>query len=145
MSLYKHIVCCLDFSDRSQTAFLASARLARHENADLSLVHVASPHAPLLPGMTKKEGAKLDPGQKAARLRSYIEENYLSNLPEGQECRIELRQGHPSVEILAYLNECEADLVVVGAEGFSGAKLILLGSVAKEISRKAPCSCLLVR
>ena len=144
MEIFKHIVCCLDFSKRSDRAFDTAFKLAKRDRAKLTLLHVANPLTPLLPGEKPQKKLKLSNAEKAARLRNYITEHYLGNIPE-LESHLELRQGHPSVEIVTYLEACGADLVVVGAEGLKGVNLILLGSVAEEVSRKAPCSCLLVR
>jgi universal stress protein A len=144
MAIYNHIVCCLDFSKRADKAFATAKSLAMRDGARLTLLHVANPLTPLLPGEPPQKRLKLSDAEKAARLREYIAEHYLNDTPE-LKVVLELRQGHPSVEIVTFLQESGADLVVVGAEGFRGVNLILLGSVAEEVSRKAHCSCLLVR
>jgi nucleotide-binding universal stress UspA family protein len=55
------------------------------------------------------------------------------------------RQGDPSDAILDVAEEREADLVIVGNKGMTGAKRFLLGSVPNKVSHHAPCSVLIVR
>ena len=55
------------------------------------------------------------------------------------------RQGDPADAILDVAEEQEADLVVVGNKGMTGAKRFLLGSVPNKVSHHAPCSVLIIR
>lgn len=54
-------------------------------------------------------------------------------------------QGHPRIEITDYANRWGADLVVVGSHGRSAVTRLLLGSVARTVLRRAPCSVEIVR
>ncbi len=56
-----------------------------------------------------------------------------------------LRTGHAAGQLLAAIREFGPDLVVIGAKGRTAAKRFVLGSVAQEIIKYAPCSVLLVR
>jgi len=51
----------------------------------------------------------------------------------------------PADAILDVAEEQEADLVVVGNKGMTGAKRFLLGSVPNKVSHHAPCSVLIIR
>jgi nucleotide-binding universal stress UspA family protein len=55
------------------------------------------------------------------------------------------RQGDAADAILDVAEEQEADLIVVGNKGMTGAKRFLLGSVPNKVSHHAPCSVLIVR
>jgi nucleotide-binding universal stress UspA family protein len=55
------------------------------------------------------------------------------------------RQGDPADAILDVAEEVEADLIVVGNKGMTGAKRFLLGSVPNKVSHHAPCSVLIIR
>ena len=55
------------------------------------------------------------------------------------------RQGDPADAILDVAEEREADLIVVGNKGMTGAKRFLLGSVPNKVSHHAPCSVLIIR
>ncbi len=56
-----------------------------------------------------------------------------------------LEEGAPPERIVAAAEQLEASLVVVGTAGGGGLRRMLLGSVAEDVLRKAPCSVLLVR
>ena len=55
------------------------------------------------------------------------------------------RQGDAADAILDVAEEREADLIIVGNRGMTGAKRFLLGSVPNKISHHAPCSVLIIR
>ncbi len=56
-----------------------------------------------------------------------------------------VREGVPHKEILAYAEENDVDLVVMGTHGRSGLDRYLLGSVTEKVVRTADCPVLTVR
>ena len=63
----------------------------------------------------------------------------------GVEVRTIARQGEPADAILDVAEEENADLIVVGNKGMTGAKRFLLGSVPNKVSHHAPSSVLIIR
>ena len=63
----------------------------------------------------------------------------------GVEVSIYARQGDPADAILDVAEEKNADLIIVGNKGMTGAKRFLLGSVPNKVSHHAPCSVLIIR
>jgi nucleotide-binding universal stress UspA family protein len=55
------------------------------------------------------------------------------------------RQGDPADAILDVAEEQDADLIIVGNKGMTGAKRFLLGSVPNKVSHHAPCSVMIIR
>ena len=55
------------------------------------------------------------------------------------------RQGDPADAILDVAEEKNADLIVVGNKGMTGAKRFLLGSVPNKVSHHAPSSVMIIR
>jgi nucleotide-binding universal stress UspA family protein len=55
------------------------------------------------------------------------------------------REGDPADAILDVAEEENADLIVVGNKGMTGAKRFLLGSVPNKVSHHAPCSVMIIR
>ncbi len=55
------------------------------------------------------------------------------------------RQGDPADAILDVAEEQNADLIIVGNKGMSGAKRFLLGSVPNKVSHHAPSSVMIIR
>jgi nucleotide-binding universal stress UspA family protein len=63
----------------------------------------------------------------------------------GIAVEIHAREGDPADAILDIAEEQEADLIVVGNKGMTGAKRFLLGSVPNKVSHHAPCSVMIIR
>jgi nucleotide-binding universal stress UspA family protein/GNAT superfamily N-acetyltransferase len=64
---------------------------------------------------------------------------------EGLEPSAYVRRDQPAEALIAVAEEQDADLLVVGDKGVSGASRFLLGSVPHKVSHHAPCSVLIVR
>ena len=64
---------------------------------------------------------------------------------DGVEVKIYAREGDPADAILDVAEEENADLIVVGNKGMTGAKRFLLGSVPNKVSHHAPCSVMIIR
>ncbi|MCF8042322.1 MAG: universal stress protein [Desulfarculaceae bacterium] len=142
--MYKHIVCCLDFSSQAQEAFDTALSLAKDNSSRLTLLHVVHSGAPVVPGEKPRAARRLSKEELKERLGREMRERYQEHTG-GYPAEVRLRRGLPSIEILDELNESGADLVVLGAEGLSGVGLVLLGSTAERVSRRASCACLIVR
>jgi nucleotide-binding universal stress UspA family protein len=56
-----------------------------------------------------------------------------------------VRQGQPVHEIVAFAQESKTDLIVLSTHGRTGLKHVLVGSVAENVVRYAPCPVLVVR
>jgi nucleotide-binding universal stress UspA family protein len=56
-----------------------------------------------------------------------------------------LTKGDPADEILKTAERLKAKLIIIGAKGRTGSQAIPLGSIARKISRYAPCSVLVAR
>jgi nucleotide-binding universal stress UspA family protein len=64
---------------------------------------------------------------------------------EGIEVQTHPVEGEPAEAILSVAEETDADLIVVGNKGMTGARRFLLGSVPNNVSHHAPCSVIIVR
>jgi universal stress protein A len=56
-----------------------------------------------------------------------------------------LEEGDPATAILQVAQERQCELIVLGSHGRTGLGRLLMGSVAEQIVRKAPCPVLTVR
>ena len=56
-----------------------------------------------------------------------------------------LEAGDPATEVLRVAREVPCDLIVLGTHGRTGLTRLVLGSVAEEVLRKAPCPVLTVK
>ena len=67
--------------------------------------------------------------------------------PSDPKTRVQhlLVEGNPATAILRAARENKCDLIVMGTHGRTGLNRLLMGSVAEEVVRKAPCLVLTVK
>ena len=136
-----------DFSSCADGALSAALSLAEKHGASLHLLHAVVLHGddPYNPGRYFPDTEAL-----FSRLQQEAQER-IAELEAGWKDRpvqvtSEIRQGiHPSPVILEVAAELDAGLVVLGTHGRRGPSRWLLGSVAEEVVRRAPCPVLTVR
>ena len=129
----KKIVFPTDFSTSSDAALEHAAGLARDMGARLLIVHVEEP--PLAYGGGEMYYGVPEPD------RSAIEKMLGKIKPSTAEVPYEhhLLIGSPADEIVRFADEHGADLIVMGPDGRSGLRRMLMGSVAEAIVRRANC------
>jgi nucleotide-binding universal stress UspA family protein len=136
-----------DFSDCANAALTHAVALARQFNAELHLLHVAVLHQddPNRPGQAFPGFEELDRRMQeaaATRLKRLVEEHAARGLTVFEAQGRDLAA---APAILDYATEEEIDLIVLGTHGRRGLRRFLLGSVAEEVVRSAPCPVLTVR
>jgi nucleotide-binding universal stress UspA family protein len=62
-----------------------------------------------------------------------------------ERINIYLSTGNPAQRVVQLAEQVDADLVVCGTHGRTGMRRAMLGSVAEEIVRHAPCAVLVIR
>ncbi|QXD17167.1 universal stress protein [Rhodocaloribacter litoris] len=137
-----------DFSETSAQALAYALRLAHEYDAELHLLHVEvlyeeDPHNPThrLP----------DREAILARLRTLIDDHDAAeHLPDGAVEDLTIRHVHrrnvsAAPAIVEYAAEEGINLIVLGTHGRRGLRRLLLGSVAEEVVRTAPCPVFTVR
>jgi nucleotide-binding universal stress UspA family protein len=129
-----------DFSEPAGEAFGLACALARDHGARLLVLHVGpAPVLPYVPGMVPLDLTTwvLHARQKLARLH-----------PPGPGVELDGRLvlgTSVAAEIVRAAGAEGCDLIVMGTHGRSGLRRALLGSVAEEVLRKAPCPVLTIR
>ncbi len=129
-----------DFSPSARYAFRLASSLARDHGARLVVMHVAGPaHANLyggVPAFQQLEEHERDLEERLRRLKPLH-----FKLPV--EYRME--KGVPAEEILRVARETKCGLIVMGTHGRTGLSRMLMGSVAEQVLRQAPCPVLAVK
>jgi nucleotide-binding universal stress UspA family protein len=129
-----------DFSKNSEHAFQLACSLARDHGARLILLHVQET---LIPVATEAGPAPLD----LAEERKVLQERLNALRPE--DARIDVKHclvaGGSAEEIISLAQDEGCDLIVMGTHGRTGLCRLLMGSVAEEVLRKAPCPVLTVK
>lgn len=127
-----------DFSATSDAALHYATEMALTLGARLYLMHV--------PGKT---GEHFEANFPHGRFETATRERLTSFLTKDELERLRpeyaVRVGAPAEEIVRYADFCDADLIIMGTHGRSGIAHVLLGSVAEQVVRAAPCPVLLVR
>jgi nucleotide-binding universal stress UspA family protein len=145
--MFKSIVVGTDGSDTATQAVRQAVDLARAVGASLELVSAYEP----VPSQRLSEERREAPEdlQWAISPREDVDATLEAAAVVAREAGVTVntypRQGDPADAILDVAEEREADLVVVGNKGMTGAKRFLLGSVPNKVSHHAPCSVLIVR
>ena len=139
------IVVGLDFSLHGEDALWFAENVARsNPHATVHLVHVVAPPV----GVVGVLGAPVDASAPMEGLfdRARAElERISAGVPPWLEGRVvgHVRSGDSAREITTLARELGADLIIVGTHGRTGIGRVLLGSLAENISRHAPCSVLI--
>jgi nucleotide-binding universal stress UspA family protein len=129
-----------DFSPGSDAAFRYACDLALDYDAKLIVVYAQGPVIPM-----GADGIVISPDPD--ELRAVAEAQLSGIRPANPAVRIErlYRDGPAPGVILDVAAESKADLIVMGTHGRTGIGRLVLGSVAEEVLRKAPCPVLTVK
>jgi nucleotide-binding universal stress UspA family protein len=139
----KNVLFGTDFSDTSETALPYAAAICRHFGSTLHVAHIVSDTKLLLMtgGVDYVAMADLyENADSVALAKVHGVTSRLGELP----CRTYVRHGNPWKNLSSIVAENEIDLIVVGTHGRTGLGKLLLGSVAEDILRHAPCPVLTV-
>jgi nucleotide-binding universal stress UspA family protein len=124
----RRILVPVDWSEPSNCAFQLAASLAREHDAQLFVLYVV-PVATVMYGPPsesylehmREELGRIKPGDPKTQVQHLLVE------------------GDPATMILRSAKENNCDLIVMGTHGRTGLNRLLMGSVAEEVVRKAPC------
>lgn len=144
----KRFLVAIDFSDMSDEVLRTANVMAEAFDGSVVLAHVFDP-IPSIPPMVWSDPVGYD-----QTIASEIEAAIVQTLAEK---RAALLSGVADVELVAarhtstwrglveLAEQHDVDQVILGSHGRSGVPRMLLGSVAEQVVRHAPCSVLVVR
>jgi nucleotide-binding universal stress UspA family protein len=145
--VFKSIVVGTDGSETAKEAVRQAVELAGSVGAKVELVSAYEP----VPEQRLREERRQAPEdlQWAINPREDVDTTLEAAAEVANKAGVTVsvyaRQGDPADAILDVAEEQEADLIVVGNKGMTGAKRFLLGSVPNKVSHHAPCSVLIIR
>ena len=135
---FDHIVFPIDFSERSRALNAQVEWLATEFGSRVTLLHVfeipAAWYGACEASFTSLECLDTVRDAAARRLAEYT-----IHVPENRLERVFL-QGNAAAEILNWLHEHDADLLVMGTHGYGALKGLILGSVSARLLHSANCA-----
>lgn len=135
-----------DFSSASAAAFKAALEMAKTNDAELMLVHVLTPVAPIV-GEGYVSPKTYEEIEQSARAHGQKQLDGLIDKAKkaGVRATGTLLQGMPHDQVVRAAKSKHADVIVMGTHGRSGIAKLFLGSVAERVVATAPCPVLTVR
>jgi nucleotide-binding universal stress UspA family protein len=130
----RRILVPIDWSKPSLRAFDLAATLAQKHDTQLVVLYVVP-----LPTVMY--------GPPPESYLEHLREELLRLGPTDPDTRIQhlLSEGDPARAILQAVRDNQCDMIVMGTHGRTGVRRLLMGSVAEEVVRKAPCPVITVK
>lgn len=133
----------LDFSENSLQALRHAIELAKISDSKIIIFHSYQP--PQMGGGSFTGKRKLtDLGKQEAEDNMYKVVMSLEEADYDLDFEHFIVDGDPMQRILFYIEEYNADLVVMGTQGATGLKETFLGSVASKVIRDSTCPVIVV-
>jgi nucleotide-binding universal stress UspA family protein len=145
--MFDRIVVGTDGSDTATEAVKTAIELAKLSKAKLEIVSAYEP----IPQDRLKQEVEGIPGDIAQVVnpREDVQLVLDKAAAEAKKAKVDVvthpREGDPADAILDVAEENDADLVMVGNKGMTGARRFLLGSVPNKISHHSPCDVWIVK
>lgn len=136
----KTIVVATDLDGRSEAALEYARKLASAYGARIVLAH----------GLDPMDYAAVDsvPGRvlkgMPEQARAALEKMAADLILEGIHSHSEIRQGAVAQMLVDVARQYQAGLIVIGTEGKQGAGPVVVGAVAEQLVRLAPCAVMAV-
>ena len=144
---YRRILWPTDFSPLAKAALPHALRLAGESGAELVVLHVLPSTA--LFAAPEVSGAVWDRLERENRAVGMAELRRVTQQvkAKGPKLRIHsvLAQGVPFDQVLRAARRLRCDLIVIATHGRTGLAHAVMGSVAENVVRRAPCPVLTVR
>jgi nucleotide-binding universal stress UspA family protein len=133
---FERIIAPVDGSEAAKKAAkkaLAFAKLCNIDVVAMNVINILNLPPPYvyMHELLQKEG------------QTYLDEIEEWGKQTGVTVSKKLVEGHPAEEIIKEAKE--DDLIVIGSKGRTGIDRVLLGSVAENVARHAPCPVMIVK
>lgn len=144
------VVAACDFSPLGDRAVTEALRACvQHRAAALHVITVAAegPNGVILPGV---DAHFIPHAEARERMQAHVGrlvDDFVARGPAlpMEHVAVYVAMGVPSERIVSLAAAVDADLIVLGTHGRHGIGRMLLGSVAEEVVRRAPCGVFVIR
>ncbi|PWF99548.1 universal stress protein [Levilactobacillus bambusae] len=140
---YKHILVPVDGSFEAELAFKKSITVAKHNDADVHLVHVVDTRA--FQNISSFDTSMVEQVTDTAKktLDKYVDEAKSAGL---EKIDYSIEYGAPKTVIARDMpKDLKIDLIMIGATGLNAVERLLIGSVTEYVTRMAVCDVMVVR
>ncbi|MBC3847187.1 universal stress protein [Winogradskyella echinorum] len=139
----KKIIVPIDFSEHSEYALETAASIAKKYNSEIYVLHMLQLSNAIITASTSalNEEAVFYLKLAEQKMESFLDKPYL----EGVNVIPVVKHFMVFKEINELVKAHDADLIVMGSHGASGAKEVLLGSNAEKVVRHAEIPVLIVK
>ena len=144
---YRRILWPTDLSRLARTALPHALQLVAGSKGELVIVHVLPTVAAYLsPEIAGRAWDQIDRANRAIGKRKLdrMTNAIKAEHPELRVCNV-LAKGVVAEEVLRVARRLRCHLIVLATHGRTGLKHVLMGSVAENVVRRAPCPVLIVR
>ncbi|HPS52637.1 MAG TPA: universal stress protein [Phycisphaerae bacterium] len=140
----KTLLVCIDFSDKNEKIFTQAKKIAASFKEQIILLHVCQPNPDFL-GYEAGTGFYIDQMDDVYKAEAESLKKMAAKLEhDGYNVLPIFVMGQPATEILDNAKKYRVDMILMGTHGHGHLYNLLLGSVAEEILKKAPCPILMV-
>ena len=145
--MFQRIVVGTDGSETATEAVKTAVELAKISNAKLEIVIAYEP----VPQSRLRDEESGISGDISHTINPLEDVQFVLDMAAAEAKKADVdvvthpREGDPADAILDVAEENDADLVLVGNKGMTGARRFLLGSVPNKISHHAPCDVWIVK
>ncbi len=141
MKKLQNILVPTDFSANSVNALEYAANLHKAAESVIHILHSIEP----ISTINNSINDQLVIQQGLSRLQKQMKK-FISNVP-GIDCKIieVIKTGKAYEQILNYTRDAEIDLIVLSANGWSGSRDAILGTVAEKVTRYSKIPVILIK
>ncbi|MCS7088953.1 MAG: universal stress protein [Thermoflexales bacterium] len=140
--MFRRILVPLDGSTFSELALSYARALALCSEGEIVLVRVDETYEPpvgvFVPVTVLPEAVTLNVGE-------YLQQHEMRLRQAGIRASSAVLEGRVADAIVRHAREVGADVIVMCTHGRSGLQRVLLGSVAEQVVKRAPCPVMLIR
>lgn len=147
--MFSNIVVGLDGSETSENALRLACDLADKYGSEIHLVHTPQPQTVAFAMGAVAGYAAVTTMPSDNEVNEAAEKILNAGKEVAKECgqtvtQAHVKRGNPADEIVAYADDCGADLIVTGRRGLGNVGSLVLGSTTQGVNHKAKCACLSV-
>jgi nucleotide-binding universal stress UspA family protein len=135
-TLFKTVLCPVDFSEHSRQALAYAALLASRSKGRLVVIFVEDPLLAAAAAVAYDERALKDKALK--ELRRLVERTITPLGVPMSSVTIDVALGKPHQEIAWTAERLKCDVIVMGAHGRTGTNKLMMGSTTHRLLRRSP-------